>query len=309
MRRFDIVLAFAIIILTVMACTQKKQQVESIQPTQTESKVGMDKEHKKTIQSKDSTAIGNICLNVTKEEFESQKKIFMKETPELGGLKIKSVSGLFYDNRLAAVQIISQQQDFHKKGGIAINGWYMMYYEKYGKQHELNKYRFDFEKGLKAIAITDLSATDKPYSSFEQFMDNPFITCYKNKKLYSEDDIKSTISLYLFMNILPPSRQKYYKNKINELEERHRKVNPDTPDVSYIMSEREICEEARKEINGIIERNNEINTEKHKNDPSWSVIVVAYLPLCDKYSNYIRKKENERERKMKSDRQKELDKI
>ena len=60
---------------------------------------------------------------------------------------------------------------------------------------------------------------------------------------------------------------------------------------------------------GIIERNNEINTEKHKNDPSWSVIVVAYLPLCDKYSNYIRKKENERERKMKSDRQKELDKI
>lgn len=308
MRRFDIVLAFAIIILTVMACTQKKQQVESIQPTQTESKVGMDKEHKKTIQSKDSTAIGNICLNVTKEEFESQKKIFMKETPELGGLKIKSVSGLFYDNRLAAIQIISQQQDFHKKGGIA-NGWYMMYYEKYGKQHESNKYRFDFEKGLKAIAITDLSATDKPYSSFEQFMDNPFITCYKNKRLYSEENINSTFSLFIYMNILPPSRQKYYKNKINELEERHRKVNPDTPDVSYIMSEREICEEARKEINGIIERNNEINTEKHKNDPSWSVIVVAYLPLCDKYSNYIRKKEKERERKMKSDRQKELDKI
>ena len=152
MRRFDIVLAFAIIMLTVMACTQKKQQVAPIQPTQQESEVEMDKEHNKTKQSKDSTAIGNICLNVTKEEFESQKKIFMKETPELGGLKIKSVSGLFYDNRLAAVQIISQQQDFHKKGGIAINGWHMMYYEKYGKLHESNKYRFDYEKGLKAIA-------------------------------------------------------------------------------------------------------------------------------------------------------------
>lgn len=34
MRKFDIVLAFAIITLTVMACTQKKQQVASIQPTQ-----------------------------------------------------------------------------------------------------------------------------------------------------------------------------------------------------------------------------------------------------------------------------------
>lgn len=309
MRKFDIVLAFAIITLTVMACTQKKQQVASIQPTQQGSEAKTDKENYKTIPSKDSTAIGNICLNVTKEKFESQRKIFMKETPELGGLKIKSVSGLFYDNRLAAVQIISQQQDYHKKGGIAIDGWYMMYYEKYGKQNESNKYRFDFEKGLKAIAITDLSATDKPYSSFDEFMDNPFITCYKNKKLYSEDDIKSTLSLSFFMNILPQSRQKYYKNKINELEERHGKVNPDIPDVSYIMSERGICEEARKEINGIIERNNEINTEKHKNDPSWSVIVVAYLPLCDKYDNNKRNKENERKRKLESDRQKELNKI
>ena len=292
-----------------MACTQKKQQVESIQPTQTESKVGMDKEHKKTIQSKDSTAIGNICLNVTKEEFESQKTIFMKETPELGGLKINSVSGLFYDNRLAAVQIISQQQDYHKKGGIAIDGWYMMYYEKYGKQHESNKYRFDYEKGLKAIAITDLSATDKPYSSFEQFMDNPFNTCYKKKQLYSEDDIKSIFSIIFLMDKLPKSRQKYYNKKINEIEEMHRKANPEILDINYIMSEKEICEEARKEINGIIERNNEINTEKHKNDPSWSVIVVAYLPLCDKYNNDKRKKENERNRKMESDRQKELNKI
>jgi len=307
MRRFDIVLAFAIIILTVIACTQKKQQVESIQPTQTESKVGMDKEHKKTIQSKDSTAIGNICLNVTKEEFESQKKIFMKETPELGGLKIKSVSGLFYDNRLAAVQIISQQQDYHKKG-TSIDGWSMMYYEKYGIQHISNRNKFNFEKGLKAIAVTDLSATDKPFSSFEQFMENPFNTCYKKEQLYSEDDIDSIFYFSPLMDRklfrLPKQRQEYYKKMINEIERKEY-----LSDASYIVSKRKICEELRVEINDIIERNNEINTEKHKNDPSWSVIVVAYLPLCDKYSNYRRNKENERERKMKSDRQKELDKI
>ena len=307
MRRFDIVLAFAIIILTVIACTQKKQQVESIQPTQTESKVGMDKEHKKTIQSKDSTAIGNICLNVTKEEFESQKKIFMKETPELGGLKIKSVSGLFYDNRLAAVQIISQQQDYHKKG-TSIDGWSMMYYEKYGIQHISNRNKFSFEKGLKAIAVTDLSATDKPFSSFEQFMENPFNTCYKKEQLYSEDDIDSIFYFSPLMDRklfrLPKQRQEYYKKMINEIERKEY-----LSDASYIVSKRKICEELRVEINDIIERNNEINTEKHKNDPSWSVIVVAYLPLCDKYSNYRRNKENERERKMKSDRQKELDKI
>ena len=307
MKKNDIILAFAIITLTVMACTQKKQQVAPIKTNQQESEVEMDKEHNKSIQSKDSTAIGNICLNVTKEEFENQKKIFMKETPELGGLKIKSVNGLFYDNRLAAIQIISQQQDFHKKGGIA-NGWYMMYYEKYGKQHKSNKYRFDFEKGLKAIAITDLSATDKPYSSFEQFMDNPFNTCDKKEQLYSEDDIDSIFYfsplMYRILFRLPKQRQEYYKKMINEIERKEY-----LSDASYIVSKRKICEELRVEINDIIERNNEINTEKHKNDPSWSVIVVAYLPLCDKYNNDKRKKENERIRKMESDRQKELNKI
>lgn len=311
MKKIDIVLAFAIITLIVMACTQKKQQVASIQLTQQISKAERVKEHNKKTsdnQNKNCKAIGNICLNVTREEFESQRIIFMKETPKLGELKIKSVNGLFYDDRLAAVQIISQQQDYHKKG-TSIDGWYMMYYEKYGNQHKSNKYRFDFEKGVKAIAITDLSASDKPFSSFEQFMDNSFNTCYENKRLYSENDINSIASILFFMYKSPKSRQKYYNKKINEIEERHRKTNTEFLDVGYIMSEKELCEEVRKEINDIIERNNEINTEKHKNDPSWSVIIVAYLPLCDKYDNDKRIKENKRKLKMEADRQKELNKI
>ena len=306
MKKNDIVLAVAIITLTMMACTQRKQQIVISRPSQQKSEV------EEVIklgdsQNNDSTAIGNICLNVTREEFEKQRKTFINETPKLGELKIKSVSGLFYNDRLAAVQIISQQQDYHKKG-FSIDGWSMMYYEKYGIQHISNRNKFNFEKGLKAIAVTDLSATDKPFSSFEQFMENPFNTCYKKEQLYSEDDIDSIFYFSPLMDRklfrLPKQRQEYYKKMINEIERKEY-----LSDASYIVSKRKICEELRVEINDIIERNNEINTEKHKNDPSWSVIVVAYLPLCDKYSNYIRKKENERERKMKSDRQKELDKI
>ena len=75
------------------------------------------------------------------------------------------------------------------------------------------------------------------------------------------------------------------------------------------MAEMRIYEEMRNEINAIIEKNNAINSEKHKNDPSWSVIIVAYLPLCDKYDNDKRIKENERKRKLESDRKKELNKI
>lgn len=311
MKKNDIVLAFAIITLTVMACTQKKQQVATFQPSQQKSEVEEGKKISDS-PSKDSTAIGNICLNVTREEFENQRKIFIKKTPKLGELKIQSVSGLFYNDRLAAVQIISQQQDYHKKG-TSIDGWSMMYYEKYGIQHISNRNKFDYEKGMKAISITDLSASDKPFSSFEQFMENPFNTCYKKEQLYSEDDIDSIFYFFPLMDrklsILPKYRQKYYKKIINEIEEKYRKEKTVLTDASYIVSKRKICEELRVEINDIIERNNEINTEKHKNDPSWSVIVVAYLPLCDKYDYNKRKKENERKRKMESDRQKELNKI
>ena len=148
MKKNDIVLAVAIITLTMMACTQRKQQIAISRPSQQKSEV------EEVIklgdsQNNDSTAIGNICLNVTREEFEKQRKTFINETPKLGELKIKSVSGLFYNDRLAAVQIISQQQDYHKKG-TSIDGWSMMYYEKYGIQHISNRNKFSFEKGLKA---------------------------------------------------------------------------------------------------------------------------------------------------------------
>lgn len=170
---------------------------------------------------------------------------------------------------------------------------------------------------MKEITVTDLSSSDKPFSSFEQFMENKISACYRNDRLCSEEEIDSIFDpIYKIwplmferkLSKLSKYRIKYYKKKINEIKEKYRK-NPTLGDADYIVSKQIISQELRKEINDIIERNNEINTEKHKNDPSWSVIVVAYLPLCDKYNNDKRKKENERNRKMESDRQKELNKI
>jgi hypothetical protein len=249
-------------------------------------------------------AIGNICLNVTKEEFESQRKIFLRDTPELSGLKIKSVNGLFYDDRLAAVQIVSQQQEYHKKGGIATDGWFIMYYEKYGNRHKSNRYKFDFEMGKKAIVVTDLSSTDKPFSSFDQFMDTPLKRCYKDDTLYSNRSNRASL-WWAELKYLPKTRRIYYEKKLREAGD---KYNSELNN-HYVMAEMRIYEEMRNEINAIIEKNNAINSEKHKNDPSWSVIIVAYLPLCDKYDNDKRIKENERKRKLESDRKKELNKI
>ena len=281
MKKNDIVLAVAIITLTMMACTQRKQQIAISRPSQQESEVDRVKKHSEKISEdrhEDCMAIGNICLNVTREEFERQRKIFMKETPELGGLKIKSVTGLFYDNKLGA--------------------------EKYGAQNKSNRYKFNFEKGMKAIIVTDLSASDKPYSSFEQFMDTPLKECYKDDTLYSNSrDIASL--WWAELKYLSKTRRAYYEKKLREEKDKYKSEE----NYHYVMAELFIYEEMRNEINAIIERNNAINSEKHKNDSSWSVIVVAYLPLCDKYNNDKRKKENERNRKMESDRQKELNKI
>lgn len=69
----------------------------------------------------DTTAIGNIHLNTTKDVFEQEKRQFFVETPSLGELRSKYVTGLFYDNRLSAVQIISYPQTAHKEGK-AISG-------------------------------------------------------------------------------------------------------------------------------------------------------------------------------------------
>lgn len=47
----------------------------------------------------DSTAICNIHLNTTREQFEEEKKIFLAENDSLGNLKIKSVTGFFYKGK------------------------------------------------------------------------------------------------------------------------------------------------------------------------------------------------------------------
>lgn len=303
------------LLLSLMACTQKKQQVAISQPSQQKSEIE-DGKIKSDSSSKDSTAIGNICLNVTREEFEKQRKTFINETPKLGELKIKSVSGLFYNDRLAAVQIISHQQDYYKKGTSG-DGWEMMYIEKYGTQYISKGNIFNYEKDMKGITVTDLSSSDKPFSSFEQFMENKISACYRNDRLCSEEEIDSIFDpIYeiwplMFerkLSKLSKYRIKYYKKKINEIKERYRK-NPTLGDADYIVSKQIISQELRKEINDIIERNNEINTEKHKNDPSWSVIVVAYLPLCDKYKNDKIIKESKIRHSKEAERKRELNKI
>jgi hypothetical protein len=256
----------------------------------------------------DTTAIGNIHLNITQDEFEIQKNTFLEETPELGGLKIKSVNGLFYEGRLAAIQVISQQQNAHKKGMAFNEGWYYLYYQKYGSSYNHSSSRFTYERGRKGIIVTDVCASDKPFSSFEEFMENPLSTCYSDQSLFNArgqmDKFEAITSVSDVLRYLPKSRQNYYNQMINDDVGRRSNSTDIFTRGSYVIYE-QVYEKARHEANAIIERRNEINSKKHKNDPSWSVIIIAFLPSCDKYNSEKRRAAE----RVEEEKRKDLDKI
>ena len=307
-----IIVVFGIMSFITIACNQTKQQAPpTIMPIQYESQSEMIRKHNERVRdslNKYTTAIGNIHLNITREEFESQRKIFMEETPELGGLKIQSINGLFYNDRLAAVQVISQQQNAHRKGFAYNEGWYYLYYQKYGNSYNHSRSRFTYERGRKGIIVTDVCATDKPFSSFEEFMEKPLSTCYSDQSLFNArgqmDKFEAIISVNDVLRYLPKSRQNYYNQMINDDVGRRSNSSDIFTRGSYVIYE-QVYEKARHEANAIIERKNEINSKKHKNDPSWSVVIIAFLPSCD---NYRREISREAE-KVKEEKQKELDKI
>ena len=300
------------ILLFFVACNQNKPKpAPHIEPIHYESEAERIRKHNQSVMdslNQDTTAIGNIHLNTTKEEFEAERKIFMEETPELGGLKIKSVNGLFYKDRLAAVQIISQQQNAHRKGMAFNEGWYYLYYQKYGSSYNHSRSRFTYERGRKGIVITDVCASDKPFSSFEEFMENPLSTCYSNQSLFNfrgqMDKFEAITSVSDVLRYLPKSRQNYYNQMIND--DRGKRSN--STDMftrgSYVIYE-QVYEKARHEANAIIERQNEINSRKHKNDPSWSVVIIAFKPLCNQYNNEARQAAE----KARKEKERDLDKI
>jgi hypothetical protein len=292
-----------------VACNQNKPKpAPHIEPIQYESEAERIRKHNQSVMdslNQDTTAIGNIHLNTTKEEFEAERKIFMEETPELGGLKIKSVNGLFYKDRLAAVQVVSHQQDAHKRGFSFNEGWKYLYYKKYGTASFRSK--FQYERGRKGIIVTDICATSNPYSTFEEFMSKPLLISYSDHPRFSAlgsvNNVEAMMHAMDVLDYLPKSRKKYYQQLIDDDIASRNKSNSPFPSSSRIYEQ--VYEKARHEANAIIERQNEINSRKHKNDPSWSVVIIAFKPLCNLYNNEARQAAE----KARKEKERDLDKI
>ena len=253
----------------------------------------------------DTTAIANIHLNTTQEVFELEKQQFLEETKTLGGLKIKTVKGFFYENRLAALQIISFEQTFHKDNKIALsNGWELLYQQKYGMPYRVQNSRFQYIKGRKGIIVTDFCASDQSYSNFKELMEQPLRTCYKDEELFPpvrmESNTEGMFHVVQVLHRLPESDAKRYEQKMSD---EIAKLDRNSPFYNSTRVYQDIYDAARLKANNIIAKGNEINSKKHKNDPSYSVIIIGFIPSWEKY---LEEKNKEIERK-KTERQKELD--
>lgn len=315
-RLFYIVLG-GIVAVIISGCNQKKytppqhinvNTATNAQGVSESGRINEERRQQQELDYMDTVAIGNIHLNTTKDIFEQEKRQFLTETQTLGELRIKSVNGFFYEDRLAAIQIISYPQTAHKEGNAiyGINGWEYMYYQKYGDNYSRGSGKFQFVKGRKGIKVTDFCGSDRPFSSFEELMEKPLKACYQDEALFPDvkmdGDVDGMLRVSDVLLVLPKSRANYYQQQLNDALSRRDRSNPF--DISTLIYQR-IYDAARLEANQIIQQRNEVNSNKHKNDPSWSVIIIGYIPACDKYRN----EKNREQQKLQQERVNELDKI
>lgn len=333
----------SIITLFLFSCnnhTSTNKTIQEGEPIDTLKEVVLSESEIKELERKrqeeedylDTVAIGNIHLNTTKDVFELEKRQFLEENKTLGTLKIKSVTGFFWKDRLAAVQIVSHDNSFYReemaKGsseslGVSADyweefdwkvygerkGWGGLYYVKYHNKYSNNNSLvwFNYVKGRKGIRVTDYCSTSVPYTTFSNLVKEPFPKGWQKRRLFIPKRFMDSRNAFGGNNVmLAVDNWTSVTNVIKELPHNRANqlesilgVNPD-----YLTCQR-VYDIAIEEANAIIMRENEIGYGKHKNDPSYSVIIIGFIPAFKEcvYQDRVHKNEERQETL------KELDKI
>lgn len=280
----------------------------------------------------DSSAIGCIHFNVIKEVFEVQKKQFLSENSMLHNYKIQSVNGFYYDDRLAVVQIISYPQDAHKKSydqGFYTSpndGWERLYSLKYTNNNqsyplksvkeieaeERAKRPFDYKTQHKGIKVTDFAISGRPQKSIEEVMEKNIEKTYRKTELFPNVKITSWIEGVIMVNnaisYLPGKRQRKISERFeNALTHASSGSNP------LFNPKTDVCDriyhEILREANAMIQQDNDRQILKHKNDPSYSIITIYYLPAYDKYMQDKSDKQNQEEMRKNLEKKKAMNLI
>lgn len=303
-------------LLIMIGCRNENKSSSTEYPDEVIDTVSIINIEPETVSSFDQTAIGNIHMNIDESQFEVEKEEFLSEHPNLGGLTIKSIKGIFYDYRLAAIEIISDQQDIHSKilhhDMSYDGGWLPMYYSKYQNvEHRDIIHYFSFEKAVSRLSVynnnqflievSDVCDSPHGHNDFEEIINYPPKQCYghnlKPLRLDESNNVTRMNSVFTLLGELPKERAEYIKSQY-DLERSN--INRDNPMVK-ISSEAAID---RKYFNLLLpevqaQRNRLLNL--HKDDPSWSFIIIYYKPLLEKYNRDQEKMKEQRDNEKKQE--------
>lgn len=312
MTRFKLTI-FVLLYIVLVSCGN--QQVKSSSEEQNvigDTVIGItvqkEPDNKSSI---DYTAIGNIHMDIDDLQFEQEKESFLKDHHELGGLAIKCINGFFYNNRLAAIEIISEQQEIHRRimNGITNNeGWLPLYVSKYGISNvrKTSKYlsygRLSlFEKNNFIIEVSDLCNSPKRHDSFEDIVICPPKQCYghdfNSLKFDRSNNISRILSVNSLIDELPKDRADFLKQQYNN--DRNRIVS-DNP-MERISLESAIDQKYFNLILPEVQAHRDRLMNIHRNDPSWSIIIIYYKPLLEKYYHDTEMKKEQKNQERKSE--------
>lgn len=261
------------------------------------------------VYSNDSTAIANIHFNTTKEVFEQEKRIFLAETKQLGNLAIKSVNGFFYNNRLSALQIISNG----RKGKIDYDsGWADLYREKY-ESDIADFYTFGCTVGCKRIYVSDWCNSCNPFTSFEDLIDKPVPHFKETESTISEFQPIDFSSMGMVQALTTAQRiEKYLSRSSRRRYQGLITARDDQYNTGIQKAYNHYRQEANAEIrrrNAVTDKHNEQIEAKNKSALSYSMVLIIFEPAEKEYEAYKNRKENEQYNKEKEQRRKDLDKI
>ena len=317
MRKYALLYVAVATLGLLVGCAKKNPSVENPREVVDSIVADLPSVESKNTPSISQTAIGNIHMNIDKSQFEAEKNIFISEHNKLGGLTIKSLRGYFYDNRLAAIEIISNQQELHKKklsNEIYDEGWCCMYASKY--EHADMKDRLSlfslerltgelslFKKDKYLIEVSDFCVSPQGHKNYEDIINSPIKQCYGHNlvplKYDDSNNLMRESSVSSLINELPKERARKISNQY-KLEKNS--INTDNL-VVKISAEAAIDLKYFSLLLPEVQAQRDKLFNMHKDDPSWSYIIIYYIPLLEKYN---RDKEVIKERK-KQARDKELD--
>ena len=226
----------------------------------------------------DSIAIGDIKFCISEIKFNRLKKTFLNAHPTLGGLKIYSFKGFFYNGQLAAIELISVKQSIFANNSYYRddNGWKNLVSKKYNGLYHSNTE--SYETNSKSIFVTDICATSSSANNYSELLNRKYETlhrCSYSPNILFKDNIEAMMYTGYAFELTTSSRSEKLKEEM-EMEIAEARGNSITPTAPIYQRYYSLI---RDEAN----HNAKSHNDKIKNAPSYSVIRIIFKPLKDVY--------------------------